>query len=631
MTQETLNQAVAFHQQGRLADAEPLYRQVLGAGGNPQAQYLLAVLLYQQQRIPEAAAAAEAALARSPEAPEVLLLTGAIAQTQGKPAEALAALSAVTRRQPGHAEAWYNQGVVLAELGHPQDAIAAFDHALAIRPTAAAWLMRGVALNSLGRSEEALLDYDQALKLEPAMTGALYNGGIALLALRRFEDAVRVFDQVLAHNPKAHESWNNRGAALQEMGKRDAALESYDRAVAARPDYAVAWKNRGHVLTQLKRFDAAVDSYDRAVSHGLGTEIADAFSGRGDVLRHRERFAEAVASYDRALAMAPGSPEAWSNRAACLQMLRRYEEAQASVDRALALKPDHPHALAVKGSLLCELGRFAEGMESYARRAVLVHDGALASTAADPAFKIRHDGEQRAWLAERGVAQDRFHLEGGARLTGPAIDPANARTAAAAWAASNPKLVVIDDLLSPEALAGLRRFCLGSTMWKKPYPNGYLGAMPDHGFAAPLLAQIAEEMRAVFPAVFGQHGLGQWWGFKYDSSMAGIRIHADQAAVNVNFWITPDAANRNPANGGLVVWDKKPPLEWSSLRANGDEAAARQLLAQEGARPITVPYRANRAVIFDSDLFHETDTIEFREGYENRRINVTMLFGRRGD
>jgi hypothetical protein len=42
-----------------------------------------------------------------------------------------------------------------------------------------------------------------------------------------------------------------------------------------------------------------------------------------------------------------------------------------------------------------------------------------------------------------------------------------------------------------------------------------------------------------------------------------------------------------------------------------------------------VPYRANRAVIFDSDLFHETDVIHFKPGYENRRINVTLLYGRR--
>jgi hypothetical protein len=34
-------------------------------------------------------------------------------------------------------------------------------------------------------------------------------------------------------------------------------------------------------------------------------------------------------------------------------------------------------------------------------------------------------------------------------------------------------------------------------------------------------------------------------------------------------------------------------------------------------------------VIFDSNLFHESDAVRFRPGYENHRINVTMLFGQR--
>ncbi len=106
-------------------------------------------------------------------------------------------------------------------------------------------------------------------------------------------------------------------------------------------------------------------------------------------------------------------------------------------------------------------------------------------------------------------------------------------------------------------------------------------------------------------------------------------MHADQAAVNVNFWIAPDEASNDPQSGGLVVWDKKAPLDWDFARYNTDEAAIRAFLAEKGAKPIVVPHRANRAVVFDSDLFHETDTIRFKDGYQNRRINVTMLYGRR--
>ena len=154
--------------------------------------------------------------------------------------------------------------------------------------------------------------------------------------------------------------------------------------------------------------------------------------------------------------------------------------------------------------------------------------------------------------------------------------------------------------------------------------------MPEHGFACPLLAQIADELRSTYPAIVHQHPLLRWWGFKYDSRLKGINVHADFAAVNVNFWITRDEANLDPESGGLVIWDKPAPLDWSFAQYNNASGSTiRNFLAQSGAKSVTVPYRANRAVIFDSDLFHETDQIAFKEGYLNRRINITMLYGTR--
>jgi hypothetical protein len=62
---------------------------------------------------------------------------------------------------------------------------------------------------------------------------------------------------------------------------------------------------------------------------------------------------------------------------------------------------------------------------------------------------------------------------------------------------------------------------------------------------------------------------------------------------------------------------------------NGAGQTVRDFFAEAGAKSVTVPHRANRAVIFDSDLFHETDRIVFKEGYLNRRINITMRYGQR--
>jgi hypothetical protein len=71
-------------------------------------------------------------------------------------------------------------------------------------------------------------------------------------------------------------------------------------------------------------------------------------------------------------------------------------------------------------------------------------------------------------------------------------------------------------------------------------------------------------------------------------------------------------------------------MDWDFAKFNNDAAAIRKVLADKAAKSVTIPYRANRAVIFDSDLFHETDKIRFKDGYLNRRVNVTMLCGRRG-
>ncbi|HVR68748.1 MAG TPA: hypothetical protein VMT98_19020 [Verrucomicrobiae bacterium] len=200
----------------------------------------------------------------------------------------------------------------------------------------------------------------------------------------------------------------------------------------------------------------------------------------------------------------------------------------------------------------------------------------------------------------------------------------------AAYKASGPGIIHVDSLLTPRAVADLRRFCLESTIWYDfKHEGGYLGAYINEGFDCGLLLQIAEELPKALPGIFAGHRLTQMWAYKYDSKLEGIGLHADAAAINVNFWITPDEANLDADHGGLVVYDREAPADWDFAKFNNNLPAIRQFLGESGSRAVTVPYRQNRAVIFNSDLFHNTDRFTFAPGYENRRINVTMLFGNR--
>ena len=189
------------------------------------------------------------------------------------------------------------------------------------------------------------------------------------------------------------------------------------------------------------------------------------------------------------------------------------------------------------------------------------------------------------------------------------------------------RCVVIDDFLSTEALHALREFCEEATIWKFHYGRGYVGARLAQGFSPELLLAISDELKRRMQRVIGTHPLTQAWAFKYDQRLQGINLHADFAEVNVNFWLTSDEACQDPQTGGLVVYDLPVPRSWTFADYNSDPERLAVYLRENGASPRRIPYRANRCVLFDSSLIHTTDEMRFRPGYENRRVNVTLLYG----
>jgi len=204
----------------------------------------------------------------------------------------------------------------------------------------------------------------------------------------------------------------------------------------------------------------------------------------------------------------------------------------------------------------------------------------------------------------------------------------------------HPGIVVIDNLLSPAVLDKVRDYLLMSTFWyeaKTPRYGRYVGAYIGDGMHDKLLIAIAYELHKAMPRVMNGHPMKELWSYKYESafesgseSQEGIHTHADDAAVNVNIWLTPDSANLDPTSGGLVVYTAKPPQHWGFSEFNANwEFVEENLLQPTGFANVTVPYRQNRAVLFDSFLFHKTDQYKFRKGYENRRINLTILYGDR--
>lgn len=497
----------------------------------------------------------------------------------------------------------------------------------------------------------------------------------ALVAHRRgrFDEACRLCERVLASTPRHVDALHLLGIVRQGMGENDAAEGLLSEASRLAPANADILHNLGVARRARGRFAAALEAFEGALR--LVPASVDTLHNVGELYRAMGELEGSRRVLERCVVLQPRFAPVHNSLGITCQDLGDLHAAVAAYTRAITLQPNNANAINNLGGALLWLGRVPEALEAWRRAALLRHDhGQPAPRLVHvPAHRILHDAEQIAYLQARGLLEEGYrdyacalaewyrkrtasaaddaelieygagrnpqlapsfnrivHLDAGAAVPGGALAPALDVVAIERdYLERRPQYVVVDDFLRPQALEALRRYCWVSTVWKKGYRRGYLSAKVGHGFESPLLLQIVEELRVRFARIFGTHRLNQAWAFKHDSRREGVGIHADFAAVNVNLWISPEGANLDPHSGGLVLWDRESPADWPFADYNRNAARIRRFLRTHRARSVIIPHRANRVVLFNSTLFHETDRIRFAEGYEHRRINVTLLYGNR--
>jgi cytochrome c-type biogenesis protein CcmH/NrfG len=406
------------------------------------------------------------------------------------------------------------------------------------------------------------------------------------------------------------------------------------------------------------RVALAIVPADPAVTHNLGVAVA----AQG---HHRT----AIGCFEEALRADPGFVSAHYNRAVALMRLGETQEAIKAFSRAATLEPQHYEAHRALGFLWLSQGERGRALDHLARTYELRRGDdrttiALTSLTTATRHKLEHDAEQFLYLSQR--TRDRLRFELLARsyraiaeqvsdevttLSDAQIDvlgddyntpihlraapevadrAVNERADRAALTAQFQEqgVISVDDLLTPQALDSLRRFLLESTIWHDfSHIEGFVASYLEDGLACPLVLQIVDELRRAFPGILGEHPLSQAWAFKGLQAQAAVDVHADDAAVSVNFWVTPTEANLNPGHGGLVVCRAPPPDDWEIKGYDADRERIVTFLEQKAGDSHVVPYRQNRAVLFRSRLFHHSDRPEFASEYENHRINLTLLYG----
>ncbi len=423
--------------------------------------------------------------------------------------------------------------------------------------------------------------------------------------------AAAICETIVAATPKDAGAHYVLGVAREALGALADAREALDTALALAPE-RTNFRITAGTLALAAGDDVAAEAHFRAAL-ARDPNAAPAHTNLGTALKRQGRLAEAVEAFRAGLALTRGSrwwgvpptaPHADSERASRARLTHDAEQLaylleRRAVDPALGAEPAHyDDVLAALGDGPLD---HPEPLDPPARSAIGATFGRV------------------------------YHRMPDDDAPAPVIDPAlDAAAVTARYQNADPSIAVVDDLLTPDALALLQRACLETTMWFDCKEHGgYLGAYLHEGFDHRVLIGLAEALPDRFPGILRRHGLAQMWAFKYSHEGRGTRKHADKAAININLWITPDEACRAPAASGMTIYDVAAPSSWRFDRYNVDDAALEREVAAHARRPTVVPYQCNRAVIFDSSLIHESGAVRFRPGYANRRVNVTMLYGER--
>ncbi len=269
--------AQGLHEQGRLAEAEAAYQQILlGAPDQIDTLHMLGILLIQTERADRGFGLIDRALAIQPAFADAHFNRAVAALQLGRREEALASLDRVLALAPDDpAGARYTRGLVLAQLGRPAEAVTSFSAFLKQQPRHPDTLInRGVALSTLGRHAEGLADFDAVVALTPQDPQAHFNRGGALKSLGRIEEAATAFERALVLRPGWPDALVNRGVTLKMLGRAEEALADYDRALAAQPEHVEALISRGAALAELMRSDEALSDYAKALELSPGAPLA---------------------------------------------------------------------------------------------------------------------------------------------------------------------------------------------------------------------------------------------------------------------------------------------------------------------------------------------------------------------
>ena len=220
MAMITIQQAVTAHKEGKLEEAESLYRSILK---------------------------------EQPEHLDANNNLGIILKNNGRLEEAEISFKKAIEVKPDFAEAHNNLGNIITALKKINEAESSYRKAIEFKPNyTQAHYNLGTTLHKLEKLDEAEASFKKAIELKPDYMKAHFNLGVIQVYQNKSEEAEISFRKTIELNPDHAEAHNNLGNLLYSLNKFDEAEINYRKAIEIKPDFAQAHESLKFILDENK-------------------------------------------------------------------------------------------------------------------------------------------------------------------------------------------------------------------------------------------------------------------------------------------------------------------------------------------------------------------------------------------
>ena len=224
--EKTINNAIKAHKEGRLEEAEKLYKKILDT---------------------------------EPTQIAANLNLGLLLVSLNKSGEALPFFKIALEGNSNVEQYWISYGNVLFSEKKYEEVEAIYRKAIKLKPEfIIIHFNLGVVLTKLGKLEEAEASYKKVIELKPDYVEAHNSLAATLHKLIRPKEAEESFKKTLIINPKHVNALNNLGSIFKERGDYQKAIECYQKALSVDPNTPVAQYNLGEIFYTEEKYKESI-------------------------------------------------------------------------------------------------------------------------------------------------------------------------------------------------------------------------------------------------------------------------------------------------------------------------------------------------------------------------------------